>query len=207
MMENRSFDHMLGYLSLEGGRGDVDGLREGLANEYQGRRYPVHHLGATVIAEDPDHSASAVDVQIGGGKMDGFVASYAATLQSRGATDADPAPIMGYYRGADVPVYDHLASEFAVCDRWFSSVPGRPGQTACTPCAAARPAAAMAGPTTCRRCTTSPRSCATSTRTASPGAGTPAMSAACGWPISSTALATTTGSPTSPRPACPGRPS
>src|SRR6266516_7068961 len=61
MMENRSFDHMLGYLSLEGGRGDVDGLREGLANEYQGRRYPVHHLVATVIAEDPDHSASAVD--------------------------------------------------------------------------------------------------------------------------------------------------
>jgi phospholipase C len=42
MMENRSFDHMLGYLSLEGGRSDVDGLREGLANEYQGRRYPVH---------------------------------------------------------------------------------------------------------------------------------------------------------------------
>jgi phospholipase C len=33
MMENRSFDHMLGYLSLEGGRGDVDGLREDLANE------------------------------------------------------------------------------------------------------------------------------------------------------------------------------
>jgi phospholipase C len=124
MMENRSFDHMLGYLSLEGGRGDVDGLREGLANEHQGRTYPVHHLGTTVIAEDPDHSASSVDVQIGGGNMDGFAASYAATLQSLEAQDADPAPIMGYYRGADVPVYDHLASEFAVCDRWFSSVPG-----------------------------------------------------------------------------------
>ena len=31
---------------------------------------------------------------------------------------------MGYYNAADVPVYDHLAREFAVCDRWFSSVPG-----------------------------------------------------------------------------------
>jgi phospholipase C len=31
---------------------------------------------------------------------------------------------MGYYDAADVPVYDHLAEEFAVCDRWFSSVPG-----------------------------------------------------------------------------------
>ena len=124
MMENRSFDHMLGYLSLEGGRNDVDGLREGLANEHQGRRYPVHHLGTTVIAEDPDHSASSVDLQIGGGKMDGFVASYAATMGSRGVENGDPAPIMGYYHAADVPVYDHLASEFAVCDRWFSSVPG-----------------------------------------------------------------------------------
>jgi phospholipase C len=27
MLENRSFDHMLGYLSLEGGRDDIDGLR------------------------------------------------------------------------------------------------------------------------------------------------------------------------------------
>jgi phospholipase C len=40
MMENRSFDHMLGYLSLTGGRTDIDGLRPGLANEYQGRSYP-----------------------------------------------------------------------------------------------------------------------------------------------------------------------
>src|SRR4249919_1485463 len=51
MMENRSFDHMLGYLSLEGGRSDIDGLREDLANEHQGRRYPVHDLGTTVIAD------------------------------------------------------------------------------------------------------------------------------------------------------------
>ena len=40
MLENRSFDHMLGYLSLEGGRGDVDGLRPEFANEYGGRSYP-----------------------------------------------------------------------------------------------------------------------------------------------------------------------
>ena len=31
---------------------------------------------------------------------------------------------MGDYDGADVPVYDHLAEQFGVCDRWFSSVPG-----------------------------------------------------------------------------------
>ena len=32
--------------------------------------------------------------------------------------------VMGYYNGSDLPVYDHLAREFCVCDRWFSSVPG-----------------------------------------------------------------------------------
>lgn len=37
MLKNRSFDHMLGYLSLEGGRGDVDGLRGEFANEHGGR--------------------------------------------------------------------------------------------------------------------------------------------------------------------------
>jgi len=124
MLENRSFDHMLGYLSLNGGRPDIDGLRPEFANKYQGRIYPVHHLDTTTVDVDPDHSASAVDVQIADGTMGGFAASLAATLVSRGIQDGDPALVMGYYDGDDVPVYDHLAEEFAVCDRWFSPVPG-----------------------------------------------------------------------------------
>jgi phospholipase C len=83
----------------------------------------VHHLPSTAVAVDPDHSADAVDLQLGGGNMDGFVASYAATLASGGGVE-DPGAVMGYYDGADVPVYDHLADQFVVCDRWFSSVPG-----------------------------------------------------------------------------------
>jgi phospholipase C len=124
MLENRSFDHMLGYLSLEGGRDDVDGLREGLGNDYDGRRYPIHHLETTAILDDPDHSARSVDLQLGGGAMNGFVASFADTLSRRGVEVRDPGRVMGYYDAADVPVYDHLARQFAVCDRWFSSVPG-----------------------------------------------------------------------------------
>jgi phospholipase C len=124
MLENRSFDHMLGYLSLEGGRDDIDGLREEFANDHDGRRYPVHHLETTAIPDDPDHSGRSVDLQVGGGAMNGFVASYAETLSGRGVPDGDPGRVMGYYNAADVPVYDHLARHFAVCDRWFSSVPG-----------------------------------------------------------------------------------
>ncbi|MGN6166830.1 MAG: alkaline phosphatase family protein [Solirubrobacteraceae bacterium] len=124
MLENRSFDHMLGYLSQEGGRGDVDGLGAEFANRHAGRTYPVHHLDSTAVADDPEHSAAAVDLQLGGGKMDGFVASFARTLERVGVPDADPSRVMGYYNADDVPVYDHLAREFAICDRWFSSVPG-----------------------------------------------------------------------------------
>ncbi len=56
--------------------------------------------------------------------MSGFVATAAATLAAREVEDGYPGCVMGYYDGADVPVYDQLAEEFAVCDRWFSSVPG-----------------------------------------------------------------------------------
>ena len=124
MLENRSFDHMLGYLSLTGARPEIDGLRPGLANQDQGRTYPVHHLASTALEMDPDHSASAIDQQVAGGSMSGFVASAAATLARRGVDGGDPGCVMGYYDGTDVPVYDHLAEEFAVCDRWFSSVRG-----------------------------------------------------------------------------------
>jgi phospholipase C len=124
MLENRSFDHMLGYLSLTGGRPDIDGLRPGFGNEHQGRAYPVHHLNTTTVEVDPDHSARAVDEQIADGKMGGFAASLMATFADRGVQDGDASLVMGYYDGTDVPVYDHLAEEFSVCDRWFSSVPG-----------------------------------------------------------------------------------
>ncbi len=77
----------LGYLSLSGRRPEGDGLRPGLANQYQGRTYPVHHLAVTALGMDPDHSAGAIDKQIAGGDMSGFVASAGATLAGKGATD------------------------------------------------------------------------------------------------------------------------
>jgi phospholipase C len=43
MMENRSFDHMLGYLGLAG-RDDVAGLQYASPNSYRGRTYPLHVL-------------------------------------------------------------------------------------------------------------------------------------------------------------------
>ncbi len=39
--------------TFTGGRADIDGLRPGLANEYQGRSYPVHHLATTKVDVPP----------------------------------------------------------------------------------------------------------------------------------------------------------
>jgi phospholipase C len=137
MMENRSFDHMLGYLSLPaqeggGGRDDVDGLTGQAVNvnHYDGSTFAIHHLDRTKFdteVEDPDHSGRSVDEQLAG-DCGGFVANFARISAARAATlnlpEPDPGLVMGYYDGVDLPVYDHLATEYCVVDRWFSSVPG-----------------------------------------------------------------------------------
>jgi hypothetical protein len=68
---------MLGYLSLTGRRPEIDGLRPGLANEHQGSTYPVHHLAATALGFDPDHSGhSAVADQQQAQRIRGFPDGY-----------------------------------------------------------------------------------------------------------------------------------
>src|ERR1700730_12300509 len=66
MMENRSFDHMLGYLKLEGGRQDIDGLIPGLSNTYNDKPFPIHHLPQTKLGtnQDPCHAGSCVADQL-----------------------------------------------------------------------------------------------------------------------------------------------
>src|SRR5437763_4191110 len=80
MLENRSFDHMLGYLSLEAGRSDIDGLKASMANRYKGKRYSVHHLKRTALTkpEDPCHGGACVAEQVLD-NMGGFVSNFATS--------------------------------------------------------------------------------------------------------------------------------
>lgn len=121
MMENRSFDHMLGYLRKHGGRGDIDGLVGGETNNYKGVDYPSVPLAGGVFHPNPCHRHACVLNQVDGGRMDGFVIDFAERAQREGV---DPGAIMGYHTAANVPVYDALAREFLVCQRWFSAHPG-----------------------------------------------------------------------------------
>jgi len=143
MMENRSFDHMLGYLSLEG-MTDVDGLTgEEFNFDPNGERIGVHPFDtsdqklqrrgeALQRKLDPDHSPRGVQTQVGPGypttphaPNGGFVKSFVESRDPKQNVTSDLWTVpMGYYTSKDLPVYDHLARQYCVCDRWFSSVPG-----------------------------------------------------------------------------------
>lgn len=130
MMENRSFDHMLGYLSKNGKRPDVDGLRGGEKNpDNAGLDHSSFPLADTRFDEIPCHEHDCVTKQVNGGKLDGFVKSFAERLAKIVAKrpvlgGVTPRDVMGHYDAAQVPVYDALAREFLICQRWFSSHPG-----------------------------------------------------------------------------------
>jgi phospholipase C len=136
MMENRSFDHLLGYLNLPGsGRTDVDGLQPGMKNTFNGVDYPVYHLPSayTALPADPPHERKNITIQISGDAtpdnaihtlppyaMSGFVKSYSAVKMP----DADNPPIsMGYHIGDELPAADFFAQQFCICDRWFAPIP------------------------------------------------------------------------------------
>jgi phospholipase C len=129
MMENRSFDHLLGYLSKEEGRSDIHGLtgQESNVNPLTGQSVFVHPFppGATAFRPDPLHGYSDVAQQLGGhtspATMEGFIRNFALATQGQAS---DPGSIMGYYQKAHLPVYDFFANHYCICDHWHSSVPG-----------------------------------------------------------------------------------
>jgi len=141
MMENRSFDTMLGYLQLDG-MDQVKGLRGAKPNPDPDPTTPPHEVfewgptetvmqappGYTTKILDPCHSPECVQVQLEGGNT-GFVKNFAATRkdeQDKSVTlprEYLRVP-MGYYTAEHLPVYDYLARNFSVCDAWHSSIPG-----------------------------------------------------------------------------------
>lgn len=141
MLENRSFDHMLGHLSLPPGQGgagrdDVDGLRGETQdyNEHDGERHRLHRLRDTAAVDlDPPHHHDRVRGQIAPSDghtatMGGFVSEYAAEIRAQDDPSAFPKAeaglMMGYYGEWETWALSRLAQAFTVCDRWFSPLAG-----------------------------------------------------------------------------------
>ncbi len=125
MLENRSFDHMLGFLP------GVNGLDPNWTNPLtpEGPQVQVSQDARTVHDLDPDpgHEWINVNMQIfenlngtGAATMKGFVEDYALVSHDKGQASN----IMKCFTPNTLPVLSTLAQQYAVCDRWFSSVPG-----------------------------------------------------------------------------------
>jgi phospholipase C len=135
LMENRSFDHMLGYLSLADAAPTmaVEGLHDDPAwqaqftNDYTGKLYSLHPLDSIdQNIDDPPHDMQDIRTQIStathgnaSSEMGGFVQSYANTSPPA----HDLSSVMGYYKKDAVPTSDFFARNFCICDHWFSSLP------------------------------------------------------------------------------------
>lgn len=135
MLENHSFDHLFGFSGLPG----VDGLTAGTqSNSYNGTPYPAQSPCVDPMTTGPGHEFLDVLEQLCGQNTtnpypgnpkatyptinnSGFVANYSAN----GAAVGDLGDIMDCCDSAtDIPVLYQLASEFAICDHWYSSMPG-----------------------------------------------------------------------------------
>jgi phospholipase C len=131
MMENRSFDHMLGYLKhasypIEGLDGDETNpsAAGGPAIRVSPNARSINDLNP-----DPAHEFPDINVQIfgnpegadtGQAKMQGFVQNYA----THSGNALHGANVMKCFHPGTLPVLSTLAKQYAVCDHWFSSVPG-----------------------------------------------------------------------------------
>jgi phospholipase C len=108
MMENRSFDHYLGWLP------GADGRQAGLEfTDRQGAKHATHRLqtdfqGCAFL--DPDHSWQGGRTELDGGHMDGFL---------KAASDVFS---IGYYAEPDLPFAPHVAKAFTAFDRFFCSL-------------------------------------------------------------------------------------
>jgi phospholipase C len=109
MMENRSFDHLLGWLPGADGRqvglsyADNAGVLHPtvpLAPDFQGCGHP-----------DPDHSYAGARVEYANGACDGWL---------RAGLNDDFS--IGYYNQSDLPFLGGAAPAWLTCDRYFSAI-------------------------------------------------------------------------------------
>ncbi len=151
MLENRSFDHMLGFLySDQGNQSPAGQAFEGLTGaetnaDAQGNAVAVFKITAAtpnaylMPGGDPGEGYLATNAQLFGTTTapspavptnSGFVTDYAATLSWEAkepswhvVAGTVASEIMGMYSPEMLPVLSALARGFAVCDHWYSSAP------------------------------------------------------------------------------------
>lgn len=143
VLENRSFDHMLGFVEIEGTdaldgrRRFAKGLSGNESNWVADRQYSVRPGQSRAVEADPPHEFYEVQEQLYGAlgafkalvgieappvNNSGFASAY---RKSKAFTDHDdPGLVMECYVEEDIPVMVQLCREFVLLERWFAAVPG-----------------------------------------------------------------------------------
>src|SRR5689334_12465196 len=110
MMENRSFDHFLGWVP------GADGVQAGVTLlDSDGNPHTSWDLAPNFQncnLADPDHSYAGGRIEINDGKMDGFLLPQ---------VPGDTFPI-GYYTADSLPFFKGCAENWTICDRYFSGI-------------------------------------------------------------------------------------
>ncbi len=106
---DRSFDNYFGTYPGADGVANAQCQRQAKPGPCV-KPFPLHGQSLTPLGA----TASVVDKQYDGGKLDGFVSA----LQSVGR---DGTKAMGYYDQRDLPAYWRAASEYVLFDRFFSA--------------------------------------------------------------------------------------
>ncbi|MGH9281939.1 MAG: alkaline phosphatase family protein, partial [Acidimicrobiales bacterium] len=131
MLENRAFDHVLGFLQHPDER--FDGLGGGGYHNTRSDGTPVPATDDGVPhGVDPDHSHEGALEQLGPfqdvASNGGFVRNYEKRIPTMGdepwTKAADAGDVMRGLHPDRSPVLTELALQFAVCNAWFCSVPG-----------------------------------------------------------------------------------
>jgi phospholipase C len=143
MLENRSFDHMFGFsgitgVGIDGNAAQINGsdpVRDTNVNPVNGTTVAVStpaEFALKDVDDDPGHEFENTLVSLCGEGAaynpvpggypaitgSGFIENY------RDNGSATPERIMHCYTRDQLPVLTALAEEFAICDNWFSSLPG-----------------------------------------------------------------------------------
>jgi phospholipase C len=141
MLENRSFDHLLGLSGISGTDIETGSTRPingpaGMSLSYQGTTYPIQSPALNPMPLDPGHEFDDVLEELCGPGVAyaapyppididgaGYISDYVKKMGSgvAGATLTDALQCMS---PDQVPVLCQLAENFVVCDGWFSSLPG-----------------------------------------------------------------------------------
>ncbi|HEX4895189.1 MAG TPA: alkaline phosphatase family protein [Solimonas sp.] len=118
MMENRSYDHFLGWVP------GSDGVQAGARYpDRKGRMVETFHLASDAEygyqgcgKEDPDHGYDGGRVHLAGGALNGWLATV-----GEASVDSDKFPV-GYYSREDLPFFAGCADHYTVCDRYFHGI-------------------------------------------------------------------------------------